>query len=472
MAAIALAALASGFLTGAAKRITGEREESEELIQNRLKMAVLNKKASDEKKAARRDELQQRLEMVSPFFQSTGNPEMDEKLKLGLISSPLIAKQFAEQAQNEVVDPQKFLRLRADKIPKNFTSVKDFIASVGEVSEPVAPDQMQGMLSRTGFLGREVGVSPERADRLARSLGAGSAAELLPYENREPVDTTSLMELATINVDLYPAKLKTPKEQAEHIQSKIVQYELTGNTAEADNAKIELGRLEAVLATMTPEEASWSERRNKLQAVVASDRSTPEAKNKALAEIRRGDAVGPPLSPDLLLKTATLAGTAALEKVYGELIGQGITLLTAADGTTSFQVIPGTKAEKQQEDIRKTYEEGVRSVLRLVVDPVTQLPNPAYEAVFKAFAMGFKPKEAPPAPSPPPPAPPRAGVMSRPEAVTTPAEAARPAQVAPAAPPKRTMSQQDAQAAAWVKQNPNDPRAAAIRETLERKYGK
>jgi hypothetical protein len=34
------------------------------------------------------------------------------------------------------------------------------------------------------------------------------------------------------------------------------------------------------------------------------------------------------------------------------------------------------------------------------------------------------------------------------------------------------MSPQDTQAAAWVKQNPNDPRAAAIRETLERKYGK
>jgi hypothetical protein len=118
MAAIALAALASGFLTGAAKRVTREREESEELIQNRLKMAVLNKKASDEKRAARRDELQQRLEMVSPFFQSTGDSERDEKLKLGLISSSLIAKQFAEQAQNEVVDPQKFLRLQVDKIPQ------------------------------------------------------------------------------------------------------------------------------------------------------------------------------------------------------------------------------------------------------------------------------------------------------------------------------------------------------------------
>jgi len=435
MAAIALAALASGFLTGAAKRVTREREESEELIQNRLKMAVLNKKASDEKRAARRDELQQRLEMVSPFFQSTGDPEMDEKLKLGLISSPLIAKQFAEQAQNEVVDPKKFLRLQADKIPKNFTSVKDFIAGAGEAPEPVAPDQMQGMLSRTGFLGADVGVSPERADRLARSLGAGSAAELLSYDSREPVDTTSLMELATINFDLYPAKLKTPKEQAEHIKSKIIQYELTRNKAEADNAKIELGRLEAVLATMTPEEASWTERRNKLLSVVASDRSTPEAKAKALAEIRRGDAVGAPLSPDLLLKTATLAGTSALNNVYGPLIGNGITLLTAADGSTSFQIIPGTEAEQKQTDIRKTYEDGVRSVLRLVVDPVTQLPNPSYEAVFRAFAMGFKPKETPPAPdkdTTPKQTPTRAGVMSRPAAATTLGEVARPAQVAPA----------------------------------------
>jgi hypothetical protein len=438
MAAIALAALASGFLTGAAKRVTREREESEELIQNRLKMAVLNKKASDEKRAARRDELQQRLEMVSPFFQSTGDPEMDEKLKLGLISSSLIAKQFAEQAQNEVVDPEKFLRLQVDKIPKNFTSVKDFIASAGEASEPVAPDQMQGMLSRTGFLGADVGVSPERADRLARSLGAGSAAELLSYDSREPVDTTSLMELATINVDLYPAKLKTPKEKAEHIKSKIIQYELTGNKKEADNAKIELGRLEAVLATMTPEEASWSERRNKLLSVVASDRSTPEAKARALAEIRRGDAVGAPLSPDLLLKTATLAGTSALNNVYGPLIGNGITLLTAADGSTSFQIIPGTEAQQKQADIRKTYEDGVRSVLRLVVDPVTQLPNPSYEAVFRAFAMGFKPPAAPPAPdkdTPPKQTPPRAGVMSRPAAATTPAEAARPAQIAPTGTP-------------------------------------
>ena len=435
MASLALIAAASGIMKGAANRVKKEREESEELIQNRLKMAVLNKKAADEKKAARRDELQQRLEMVSPFFQSTLDPELDEKLKLGLISSPLITKQFVEQAQNEAIDPQKFLRLQMDKIPQNFKTVRDFIASAGQAPEPVAPDQMQEMLSRTGFFGKEVGVSPERADRFARSLGAGSAAELLAYEKAEPVDTTSLLELATINVDLYPAKLKTPKEQADHIQSKIVQYELTGNTEEANNAKIELGRLEAVLATMTPEEASWTERRNKLQAVVASDRSTPEAKNKALAEIRRGDAVGAPLSPDLLLKTATLAGTSALNNVYGPLIGNGITLLTAADGSTSYQVIPGTEAEQKQADIRKTYEEGVRSVLRLVVDPVTQLPNPAYEAVFKAFAMGFKPKEAPPAPPPPPPAPPRAGVMSRPAAATTPAEAARPAQVAPTGTP-------------------------------------
>jgi hypothetical protein len=436
MAAIALAALASGFLTGAAKRVTREREESEELIQNRLKMAVLNKKASDEKRAARRDELQQRLEMVSPFFQSTGDPEMDEKLKLGLISSSLIAKQFAEQAQNEVVDPKKFLRLQADKIPKNFTSVKDFVASAGEAPEPVAPDQMQGMLSRTGFLGADVGVSPERADRLARSLGAGSAAELLSYESREPVDTTSLMELATINVDLYPAKLKTPKEQAEHIKSKIIQYELTGNTAEADNAKIELGRLEAVLSTMTPEEASWSERRNKLLSVVASDKTTPEAKAKALAEIRRGDAVGAPMSPDLLLKAASLAGTNALRNVHGPLIGKGITILRGSDGVESFQIVPGQgTGDDVQETIRKTYEDGVRSVLRLVVDPVTGRPNPAYEAVVESFAMGFNPKAAPPAPDKDTQlkqTPPRAGVMSRPAAATTPAEAARPAQVAPA----------------------------------------
>jgi hypothetical protein len=470
MASIALMGLLTGFAKGASARIEKEREDNEALIQSRLKMAAINKQKRQAEIEARKTALTERYSALTPFLDGS---EAEEE-KLALLSNDAITKDFVDRrSRGEVVDLKQYLVMNKEKVPQNFTSVQQYIDTLSAAPQPVAPEQMQAALGDTrGFLGARTGVSAGRAEKIAGALGAGSAAELLAYERMEPVSAEPLMDVARINVDLYPAKLKTPKEQAEHIQSKIVQYELTGNTAEADNAKIELGRLEAVLATMTPEEASWTERRNKLQAVVASDRSTPEAKNKALAEIRRGDAVGPPLSPDLLLKTATLAGTAALEKVYGELIGQGITLLTAADGTTSFQVIPGTKAEKQQEDIRKTYEEGVRSVLRLVVDPVTQLPNPAYEAVFKAFAMGFKPKEAPPAPSPPPPAPPRAGVMSRPEAATTPAEAARSAQVAPAAPPKRTMSPQDTQAAAWVKQNPNDPRAAAIRETLERKYGK
>jgi hypothetical protein len=323
------------------------------------------------------------------FFSLLVTSEMDEKLKLGLISSSLIAKQFAEQAQNEVVDPKKFLRLQVDKIPKNFTSVKDFVASAGEAPEPVAPDQMQGMLSRTGFLGADVGVSPERADRLARSLGAGSAAELLSYDSREPVDTTSLMELATINVDLYPAKLKTPKEKAEHIKSKIIQYELTGNKKEADNAKIELGRLEAVLATMTPEEASWSERRNKLLSVVASDKTTPEAKAKALAEIRRGDAVGAPLSPDLLLKAATLAGTICAQECPRSAYWQRHhhaqrQLMVSDELSRSCPWHRGTADDVQADHPQRPMKMVFAVCCALSLTLSHGRPNPAYEAVCQS----------------------------------------------------------------------------------------
>jgi hypothetical protein len=436
MAAIALAALASGFLTGAAKRVTREREESEELIQNRLKMAVLNKKASDEKRAARRDELQQRLEMVSPFFQSTGDPEMDEKLKLGLISSSLIAKQFAEQAQNEVVDPQKFLRLQADKIPKNFTSVKDFVASAGEAPEPVAPDQMQGMLSRTGFLGADVGVSPERADRLARSLGAGSAAELLSYESREPVDTTSLMELATINVDLYPAQAKTPEQQLNHLQGRVVQFsriygEYDDRTKEARAA---LSTTEAAIKTLSKPQQEWGKRRPVLVATIANDTSSAEEKQKAREELERGDAADKNmLSPGDLFKFAQAAGTAALNSL-GSKVKDNIAFVPSADGIALPRYIgdPDSDIAKQ---VKERYENAVKAVLNRYRSPDTgRLINDAYQSVYDSLLPSVKPLEPVTPVTEPPPARQSTttnglGARSQPAPAAAAAQPAQPARV-------------------------------------------
>lgn len=219
MASIALMGLLTGFAKGATARIEKEREENEELIRSRLKLAAVNKQKRDVETSARKKELLERYNTISPYLDDTIN----EQEKLALISNETFAKEFAQRkSAGEALDLKSYLQINKDKIPKNFTTVQEYINSLQTTPEAVSPDQMQAALGeRRGFLGARTGVSPGGAERIARSLGSGaSAAELLAYERAAPSEGEPLADVARFGVIQAEESFKTLESKAQKLRLK------------------------------------------------------------------------------------------------------------------------------------------------------------------------------------------------------------------------------------------------------------
>lgn len=219
MASIALMGLLTGFAKGATARIEKEREENEELIRSRLKLAAVNKQKRDVETSARKKELLERYNTISPYLDDTIN----EQEKLALISNETFAKEFAEKrSAGEPLDLKTYLQINKDKIPKNFTTVQEYINSLQTTPEAVSPDQMQAALGeRRGFLGARTGVSPGGAERIARSLGSGaSAAELLAYERAAPPESEPLTDIARFGAIKAEESFKTLESKANKLRLK------------------------------------------------------------------------------------------------------------------------------------------------------------------------------------------------------------------------------------------------------------
>lgn len=219
MASIALMGLLTGFAKGAAARIEKEREDNEALIQSRLKMAAVTKQKRETETAARKTALTERYNTISPFLDGSES----EVVKLALISNEAIAKDFVERkSRGESVDFDSYLVRNNDKIPTNFESVQKYIDTISAAPAPVDPEQMRAAFGEErGFLGARTGVSPGRAERIARSLGSGaSAAELLAYERAAPSEGEPLADVARFGVIQAEESFKTLESKAQKLRLK------------------------------------------------------------------------------------------------------------------------------------------------------------------------------------------------------------------------------------------------------------
>lgn len=265
MASIALMGLLTGFAKGAAERIEKEQEENEELIRTRLKLAAVAKQKRETETTARKTALTERYSTISPFLDGSES----ETEKLALISNEAIAKDFVERkSRGESVDLGSYLVTNKDKIPTNFESVQKYIDTISAAPAPVAPDQMQAAFGEErGFLGARTGVSPGRAERIARTLGSGAtAAELLAYEKTAPVAGEPLMDYARFGTIAAEESFKTLESKAQKLRLKRLK--------EQDPAK----------QAMLDDEIDVTEQ-SMLAHKEATTARTPEQKQRTVADI-------------------------------------------------------------------------------------------------------------------------------------------------------------------------------------------
>lgn len=265
MASIALMGLLTGFAKGAAERVEKEQEENEELIRTRLKLAAVAKQKRETETTARKTALTERYSTISPFLDGSES----ETEKLALISNEAIAKDFVERkSRGESVDLGSYLVTNKDKIPTNFESVQKYIDTISAAPAPVAPDQMQAAFGEErGFLGARTGVSPGRAERIARTLGSGAtAAELLAYEKTAPVAGEPLMDYARFGTIAAEESFKTLESKAQKLRLKRLK--------EQDPAK----------QAMLDDEIDVTEQ-SMLAHKEATTARTPEQKQRTVADI-------------------------------------------------------------------------------------------------------------------------------------------------------------------------------------------
>lgn len=402
MASIALMGLLTGFAKGAAQRVEKEREENEELIKTRLKMAAVTKQKRDAEAAARRTALTERYSIVSPYLDGSESEEQ----KLALISNEAIAKDFAERkSRGDPVNLQDYIVTNKDKIPTGFKSVQQYIDSISAAPAPIATEQMQSAFgSQRGFLGARTGVSAGRAEKIASSLGSGAtAAQLLAYENAPAVSAEPLMDVARINAELYPKNIKKPEDQLDHIQGKVVQFrrQFGPDDPKTLRAIDELDATTAAIKTLSPDQFNWNKRRPELVGIIASPTTSVNDKIRAENELRRGDGIDKNmLSASDLSRFAQTAGTNAVARKFGSLVDKSIAVVTNNDGSTSYKYI-GDPGENVKKEIDSVFAEAVRNAAKRYFDPVTQTYiNDAYRTAIESLLAGIGTAPAAPVPSP------------------------------------------------------------------------
>lgn len=402
MASIALIGLLTGFAKGAASRIEKEREENEELIKTRLKMAAVTKQKRDVEAAARRTALTERYSTISPYLDGSESEEQ----KLALISNEAIAKDFAERkSRGDPVNLQDYIVTNKEKIPTGFKSVQQYIDSISAAPAPIAPEQMQAAFGdQKGFLGIRTGVRAGRAEKIASSLGSGAtAAQLLAYENAPSVSAEPLMDVASINAALYPKDIKKPEDQLDHIQGKVVQFRRQFGPDDPRTRKAidELDATTAAIKTLSPDQFNWNKRRPELVGIIASPTTSVPDKIRAENELLRGDGIDKNmLSASDLSRFAQTAGTNAVARKFGSLVDKSIAVVTNNDGSTSYKYI-GDPGEDVKKEIDSVFAAAVRNAAKRYVDPLTQdYINDAYRTAIESLLAGIGTAPAAPVPSP------------------------------------------------------------------------
>jgi len=397
--ALALLGLAAGFASGAASRVEKEREENEELVKTRLRLATINKKKREEEINARRKELSDRYSSMQPFLYEG----MTEEQKLALVSNPAITRDFIERrSRGEQVDLDKYLITVKDKIPQSFNTVKNYIDTLSAAPAPKTEEQMRGAFgSATGFLGANVGVSPGRAERIAAGLGGGTAAELLAYENMQPVEAEPLSGVARINVAMFPKDPKTLDEQITQQQSVVsaVADQFGDDSEETGAAITRLETLKQRKSVLDPDQQSFATMLDRAKAAVASA-DTDDKRKTAQARLDRLIAIGRDSKERKLPSVASMnnlltdAATKAVVRTHGRLVNNGISLGTErdAEGNTfsTFRYVGGNNEEEAL--IQATARNAMKAVADTFMDSDGSPISPDLVTALSVNGVSFDPK--------------------------------------------------------------------------------
>ena len=216
----ALMGLITGFAKGTSDRITEERADEKSQLSNRFKMAAINKKQRDIEDQAKKEKAEERNDQINTFYAGASLAQ-----RLAMMSNETMFNLAIEnkealsgEANKEKLD--KFIVVNEDKIPKNWKTVQDYIASLK--SAPQAAATMQDEQTREVFGFR---VTPNQAemDGIASQFGS-TAAELQAYENMPAASSSPV--LGSVNLDV----LKTPEKLGDRIEK--ARQSLVGATPE------------------------------------------------------------------------------------------------------------------------------------------------------------------------------------------------------------------------------------------------
>jgi len=278
----------TGFAKGAKERIEKEREDEEALISNRLKMAAANKIKRETETNAQKALLTGRYEKVLPYAAG-----LSEQQKLALVSNDEIATQFYNRAsKGETVDVDMLLKINEDKIPQNFTTVKNYIAQISAAPAPVDSKTIDSLTDTEGFFGARL-MTPGRLQKTAQQFG-GSAEELLAYE--QPQEIEQLDNIARINVDM----LRPKKDGDDRLKdAEIAVFDAIDqfgkDSPEVKLAASNYAAIKAVQAELDPTSATFAKMLDRAKmdvanAAPADKKATQDALDYLLSIDQRGKA--------------------------------------------------------------------------------------------------------------------------------------------------------------------------------------
>jgi hypothetical protein len=290
------------------------------------------------------------------------------------------------------------LKINEDKIPQNFTTVKNLIAQISDAPAPVDSKTIDSLTDTEGFFGARL-MTPGRVQKTAQQYG-GSAEELLAYENAP--DVAEMPQVATLNVDAIK-KPKTLEDRITEASTAAVDAYESGDVPAAKQAAERLKTLRELKKTLDPEQASWADTMGQLKMAMLN--GTPEERaaatkeyDKAMAIENRGKKDG---ESDKIPSATALAGLLrnagvnAVAQKYGPSLKKDLVIETDNFGNSSFKYIGNDPVMQKQ--VNDTAQAAQRNVARLYT-----LPNgkPMNRDVQAAFAVaGLNLNEAPPPPA-------------------------------------------------------------------------
>lgn len=384
---IMLAAMLSGLATGTAKRVQKEREDNEALIENRLRLAATNKLRREKEREAQRALLNERYSAVSGYLPE----EATEEQKLALVSNEAIAKEFIQKrSSGEDVDLNKFLVINKEKIPKGFTSTRQYLDSLTAAPEPVTQEQMQQSFGeQRGFLGLRTGVSAGRAEKIAQQYGS-TAGELLAYE--QPSEGMQMPEIARMNVEMLRKKEKlTPAQGLALLQSNYL--DLAKKYGENDErtvaAKTLATEYKVRMEALDPDQIKFNDLFDKSKVDLAKAiPGTPEYQRaereyKRLAAIQNSDKDGTKQTD--LIRLFRLASVNAVENAFQ---GSKDVVITT-DPVTKDKSYDYSKSPQVAEKVKQVVLAAIGRQARFYQDAQGMPLNQDVAAVLTAFQVPF-----------------------------------------------------------------------------------